>query len=145
MRLYRLFKELLVAHNLWAVFTYVFFGGLATIVNIVTFGVATKLGLSWMLANLLAWLFSVLFAFTTNKLWVFHSHVPDFAGLVAEIVLFFGARIVSLGIDYGCMFLFIDGLHWSNMIAKILTQIVIVVVNYAFSKFIIFRHKPTDK
>ncbi|WP_054721797.1 GtrA family protein [Lacticaseibacillus nasuensis] len=145
MRLYRWFKELLIAHNLWDVFTYVFFGGWTTVVNIVVFAIATKLGLSWIIANFLAWLLSVLFAFITNKLWVFHSHVPDFAALMAEIVLFFGARIVSLGIDYGCMFLFIDGLHLSNLVAKVLTQVVIVVANYAFSKFIIFRHKPTDK
>ena len=54
------------------------------------------------------------------------------------------ARVVSLGIDYACMFLFINAIGWSNMVAKILTQIVIIVANYAFSKFIIFKNKPTD-
>ncbi|WP_369385858.1 GtrA family protein [Lacticaseibacillus manihotivorans] len=80
----------------------------------------------------------------TNKLWVFNSHTESFSALVWEFAKFMFARVVSLGIDYACMFLFINAIGWSNMVAKILTQIVIIVANYAFSKFIIFKNKPTD-
>ncbi|WP_461215921.1 GtrA family protein [Lacticaseibacillus sp. GG6-2] len=135
----------LEAHQLWDVFTYVFFGGLTTVVNIVVFGVATRLGISWQIANFLAWLLSVLFAFVTNKLWVFNSHTDSLGGLVWELTKFMAARIVSLGIDYACMFLFINLFRWAKIVAKILTQVVIVVANYAFSKFIIFRNKPSDR
>lgn len=137
-------KALLEQHHLWDVFTYVFFGGLTTVVNIVVFAGATHVGISWQVANFLAWLLSVLFAFVTNKLWVFNSHTESFGALVWEFAKFMFARVVSLGIDYACMFLFINAIGWSNMVAKILTQIVIIVANYAFSKFIIFKNKPTD-
>lgn len=145
MSLFHRGKALLKAHHLSDVFTYVFFGGLTTVVNIVVFAGATHVGISWQVANFLAWLLSVLFAFVTNKLWVFNSHTESFAGLVWEFVKFMFARIVSLGIDYACMFLFINALGWSNMVAKLLTQVVIIVANYAFSKFIIFRNKPSDR
>lgn len=145
MTLFHRGKALLTAHHLWDVFTYVFFGGLTTVVNIVVFAGTTYIGMSWQVANFLAWLLSVLFAFVTNKLWVFNSHTESFAGLIWEFVKFMFARIVSLGIDYACMFLFINALGWSNMVAKLLTQVVIIVANYAFSKFIIFRHKPSDR
>lgn len=137
-------KALLEKHHLWDVFTYVFFGGLTTVVNIVAFGVSTHVGLSWQIANFIAWILSVLFAFVTNKLWVFNSHTESFGALVWEFAKFIFARVVSLGIDYGCMFLFISAFGMSNMVAKILTQFAIVVANYAFSKFIIFKNKPTD-
>lgn len=137
-------KALLEAHHLWDVFTYVFFGGLTTVVNIVAFGVSTHVGLSWQVANFIAWILSVLFAFVTNKLWVFDSHTESLGALAWEFTKFIFARVVSLGIDYGCMFLFISALGMSNMVAKILTQFAIVVANYAFSKFIIFKNKPTD-
>ena len=77
-------KALLEAHHLWDVFTYVFFGGLTTVVNIVVFASATHVGISWQASNFLAWLLSVLFAFVTNKLWVFNSHTESFGALVWE-------------------------------------------------------------
>lgn len=145
MSLFHRGKTLLKTHHLWDVFTYVFFGGLTTVVNIVVFAGTTHIGVNWQAANFLAWLLSVLFAFITNKLWVFNSHTESFAGLIWEFGKFMFARVVSLGIDYACMFLFINALSWSNMVAKLLTQVVIVVANYAFSKFIIFRNKPSDR
>jgi putative flippase GtrA len=138
-------KQALVARHLWDVFTYVLFGGLTTVVNIGVFALATKLGLAWTFANFWAWLLSVLFAFVTNKLWVFESHTENLLALSWEFAKFIVARLVSLALDYGCMFVFIEMIGWSNMIAKLLTQVVIIVVNYAFSKFIIFRDKPSDK
>ena len=138
-------KNWLETHHLWDVFTYIFFGVMTTVVNIVAFGIATQLGLSWQLANFLAWLLAVLFAFVTNKLWVFNSHTDSLGGLIWEFGKFMGARVLSLGIDYACMFLFISWIGWSDMVAKLLTQVVIVVANYAFSKFIIFKDKPSDR
>ena len=105
-------KNWLEASRLWDVFTYVFFGALTTLVNIVVFAVATHGGLSWQLANFLAWLLSVLFAFVTNKLWVFNSHTESLSALVWEFSKFIIARVASLGIDYGFMLLFIQALNF---------------------------------
>ncbi|WP_390409640.1 GtrA family protein [Lacticaseibacillus jixiensis] len=143
-KLFFKFKDLLERHKLWDLFTYCFFGGLTTVVNIVVFAGATHVGISWPVANFLAWLLSVLFAFVTNKLWVFNSHTESFGALIWEFTKFVLARVLSLGIDYGFMFLFISVFGLSNMIAKLLTQVVIVIANYALSKFVIFKHKPSD-
>lgn len=137
-------KAMLKKRHLWDVFTYIFFGGLTTVINIIVFAGTTHIGVNWQVANFLAWLLSVLFAFITNKLWVFNSRTASFAGSIWEFIKFMFARVVSLGIDYACMFLFISAIGWPNMVAKILTQAVIIVANYAFSKFIIFRNKPSD-
>lgn len=136
------FKSALERRHLWDIVTYVFFGGLTTVVNIVVFGASTRLGLPWQGANFLAWLLAVLFAFVTNKLWVFHSHTKSPGALAWEFGKFIFARVMSLGIDYACMFLLISVLGSGEMVAKLCTQLVIVVANYAFSKFIIFRHRP---
>jgi putative flippase GtrA len=132
-------KQWLMAHQLWDVVTYLFFGGLTTLVNIGVFGLTTWLGFSWQWANFWAWLLSVLFAFVTNKLWVFNSHTVGIKALGWEFFKFMGARIFSLGIDYACMFLFIQVFGWGNMVAKLVTQFVIVVANYVLSKFLIFK------
>ena len=133
------FMKWLDQHDLIAVFWYVFFGGLTTLVNIVVFGGLTHFSVSWQLANFFAWLLSVLFAFVTNKLWVFHSHTASFMALLWEFAKFIFARVVSLGIDYTCMFIAISGLHMSELWAKLVTQVVIVVANYVFSKVFIFK------
>lgn len=138
------FKSTLNERHLWDIFTYVFFGVLTTLINILVFAIVTKLGANWMIANFLAWFLSVLFAFVTNKLWVFESHTTNLPSLCWEVVKFFAARIASLAIDYACMFVFIQVCNWSNMVAKLLTQVIIVAVNYLLSKFIIFKNKPSD-
>ncbi|MGK0607399.1 GtrA family protein, partial [Enterococcus gilvus] len=74
MKIYRIFRNYLEQKNLWEVFIYLFFGGLATIVNIVSFTLAYQaFPLSWPISNAISWICSVLFAFVTNKIWVFHS------------------------------------------------------------------------
>lgn len=138
-------KNLLEKRGLWDIFTYVFFGGLTTLVNIAIFELAIKIGISWWIANFFAWLISVLFAFVTNKLWVFNSHTGDFRQLAWEFSKFILARIFSLCLDYGFMWLFIQRIMLSQTLSKILTQVVIVIANYALSKFVIFKNKPSDQ
>ena len=87
MRLYRKFRQYLEAKHLWDVFTYLFFGGLATVVNIVSFAVAYRnMGLSWPISNTISWVLSVLFAFVTNKLWVFHTQTTNRLGLLLSLI-----------------------------------------------------------
>lgn len=138
-KIFNLGKTWLESHGMWDIFTYVFFGSLTTLVNIVVFTTAIRSGMSWLLANFIAWVLSVLFAFVTNKLWVFNSHTENLSALIWEFSKFVFARVLSLGIDYGFMFLFISFFGWNELIAKLLTQIAIVIANYAFSKFIIFK------
>lgn len=140
MKIYRSFKEYLEEKRLWEVFIYLFFGGLATVVNIVTYAMAYQLfHLSWPVSNAISWICSVLFAYVTNKTWVFQSRTESFKELAWEFGKFVFARVVSFGMDMGCMYLFIDMLHTGNLFAKIITQIVVVIANYVFSKVFIFK------
>lgn len=140
MKIYHTFKNYLIEKRLWEVFIYLFFGGLATIVNIVTFTLAYQsFHLSWPVSNAISWICSVLFAFVTNKLWVFHSKTANFGALVWEFSKFIFARVVSFGMDMATMFIFIDLLHTGNLVAKLITQVVVVIANYVFSKVFIFK------
>lgn len=148
MKLYQWFKAQLMQRHLWDVFTYLFFGALATVVNLVSFAIARQgFDFSWPVSNSISWIASVLFAFVTNKLWVFHSHTETFKALTWEFGKFLGARIVSYGVDMLCMYIMIDMLTTGDVIAKIVTQIVVVVLNYGFSKLFIFTsvHSEEDR
>ncbi|AXG38644.1 GtrA family protein [Enterococcus gilvus] len=140
MKIYYMFKNYLEERRLWELFIYLFFGGLTTIVNIVTFTLSYQVfDFSWPISNTISWIFSVLFAFITNKVWVFQSKTESFKGLAWEFSKFIFARIISFGMDMACMYLFIDMLHTGNLVAKIITQVVVVIANYIFSKVFIFK------
>lgn len=116
---------------------YVFFGTLTFFVNIITyFFFESLLGINYLISNVLAWFLSVLFAYITNRIWVFESKSPD---ILKEMSLFFGGRIFSGAIDTALMYLFIDVLTIGNTISKIVVQVIVVILNYIFSKLIVFK------
>jgi putative flippase GtrA len=116
---------------------YVFFGALTFLVNIVTYFIFEDLmGINYLISNILAWFFSVLFAYVTNRIWVFESKSPD---ILKEMSLFFGGRIFSGAVDTGLMYLFIDVLMISDLISKIVVQVIVIILNYIFSKLIVFK------
>lgn len=119
---------------------YIFFGVLTTVVNILSFGLLRDV-LHWELltANTLAWVLSVAFAFLTNKLFVFQSKSFEARLLVRELVSFVGARLFSLAVDTAGMWLLVNVLTWNDWLAKILMNVIVVVINYVFSKLFIFK------
>ena len=124
------------------VLAYLFFGGATTVVNLVVFFVCQNvLGLDYKISNAISWFLSVLFAFFTNKYWVFASKHESIAGFFKEMGLFYWYRILSFVADMGLMILLIDGIHFSSFWAKMITQVVVVILNYFFSKFFIFKEK----
>lgn len=144
--------------------TYLVFGVLTTVVNLVVFKVfdmlftaVTETDLT-LLTNFIAWVFAVVFAYVTNKLWVFESKSWKFDVLKKEIPAFAGARVFSLGIEELGLLIFISWLHFDRfnldifglfsiggkMIVKIVLGVVVVVINYIFSKLIIFKNKEKE-
>lgn len=117
-------------------FWYVVFGILTTVVNILVYFVFTRLGVNYLISNVLAWFFSVLFAYVTNRRWVFESKSSN---ILKECGLFFSGRIFSGVVDTGLMWLFIDVLAIGDLISKIVIQIVVVVLNYVISKWVVFK------
>ena len=108
MKIYRSFRSYLEEKRLWEIFIYLFFGGLTTVVNIVTFTVSYQIfNLSWPISNTISWIFSVLFAFVTNKVWVFQTKSENFKELIWEFSKFIFSRVVSFGMDMATMYILI--------------------------------------
>ena len=120
--------------------TYLVFGVLTTIVNIVTYVLITKLmNLDYKLATTIAWVVSVVFAFITNKIYVFNSKGMAVHTLVREFSSFMFFRMLSYLIDLGMMIVLVEWISVNDIISKILANIVVVIINYIASKYVIFR------
>lgn len=116
---------------------YIIFGVLTTLVNIIIYLLFNKLlGVNYIISNILAWIFSVLLAYVTNRIWVFKSNNSN---IIKEVSLFFAGRLFSGIVDTGLMYLFIDILLIGDFISKIIIQIIVVVMNYLISKLVIFK------
>lgn len=120
---------------------YIFFGGLTTLVNIISFYLLSKAGIGTYISNLIAWILSVVFAFLTNKLFVFNSTSFKLNIFIKEIFSFFTFRLLSLGIDMAGMYLFISIFSINKMISKVFMNIIVIIVNYVFSKLFIFNKR----
>jgi len=132
-------KQLLKEKKLWEPFTYLFFGGMTTVVNIAVYLLCRHVfGLYYQVANVISWAISVLFAYFTNKIWVFEATTVDRRAAWLSFAKFIFFRILSLGLDMLCMYVMISLLHSGDLSAKIVTQVVVVLANYLFSKFWIF-------
>lgn len=112
---------------------YLFFGGLTVAVNIVLFALFDWLKLPLLWSNTLAFILAVLFAYYTNTKYVFEANFTK-----ANFLQFFGMRITTIFIDNGGMLLLV-GLGMNKFIAKILINVMIIILNYIFSKFFIYK------
>lgn len=125
------------------VINYLVFGVLAMVVNFVSYFIfARLLHIDEVISSGLSWFCSVLFAYITNKLFVFDSKTTTKKELIKEAISFFLARVVS-GIlcDVGTFALMVKVLHINDIVSKVVTQVMVVIMNYVFSKFIVFRKK----
>lgn len=118
---------------------YLFFGGCTTLVNIISFFLLRGMNISTYVSNGVAWFLSVLFAFVTNKLFVFESKSSDLSKSIYELVSFFIFRIISLIFDMAIMYVFIDLFSINEMIAKVFANVFVIIINYVFSKIFIFK------
>ena len=140
MQLISKLKEFLVSKNLWEVFSYLFFGGCTFLVNFVTYFVFKDLlHINYLISNFIAWVISVLFAYITNKLYVFESRGKTAVENIKELFLFFAARILTLGLDMASLSFCLEILKTNDFIAKFVSQFIVILSNYIFSKLIIFK------
>ena len=140
----RKIKELIIKYK--SLILYVVFGGFTTLINIFTYN-----GLYYLadcgnnFSNITAWVFSVLFAYITNKLFVFES--KSFAKNVffKELIAFFSARIATGVLDVVIMHVAVNVFDQSGGLFKILTNIIVMILNYIASKLVVFRKKEKEK
>ena len=130
------------------VVSYLFFGGATTLVNLAAYALLVSLvGLSITAGNVIAWVIAVTFAFITNKIWVFQSRSWKPLLVLREGGAFLGARIITGLLEIiGVPFLFYIGLDYplfgiEGFAAKVIVTVIVIVLNYLFSKFFIFRRK----
>lgn len=91
-------------------------------------------------ANIISWILAVLFAFVTNKKYVFDSKSTGYQKFV-EMIKFYVSRLTTLGVEMFVMWLLTSPLKVDDMISKIIVQFIIVILNYVFSKVFVFKKK----
>ena len=134
-KLYLKYKEII---------NYLIFGVLTTVVSIVTYVLFANLlfpektDITVQISNVLSWICAVIFAYITNRKYVFNSKSQG-KEKYKEIFNFFIARFSSLLIDMALMFVLFSLMHLNDTISKIIVQFVVVVVNYIFSKLFVFK------
>ena len=128
---------------------YLFFGGVTTVINIAAYALCARAGLPTWLSNAVAWILAVLAAYVTNRIWVFQSRNRGMA-LVKEFSSFVGCRVATGVMDEAIMVLGVDRLGplvapgrlelW-GLGVKVFSNVLVIVLNYVFSKLFIFKKK----
>lgn len=122
--------------------SYIVFGVLTTLVNIICYYiVADLLHITYTVATFIAWIVSVIFAFITNKLYVFNSREVAVKAAFLELFWFIFYRVLSLIIDLLLMILLVELLKVNDMLAKIVSNGVVIIFNYVVSKHVIFKKR----
>ena len=118
---------------------YLLFGALTTLINMAAYALLyNRLGVSNVASTVIAWVLAVAFAFITNKLSVFESRRFDRKTLTHEISSFLGARIITGILDTAIMYLAVDVLHLTPIVWKLISNVVVIILNFITSKFFIF-------
>lgn len=124
------------------VISYLFFGGLTTVVNyLVYLPCYNWWGISSSVSNMIAWVAAVAFAFLTNKPFVFKSHDWSAKVVWPELTKFVGCRIGSGILETLFLLVTVDILHWNGNWMKLITSVLVVILNYFGSKFLVFAKK----
>ena len=126
----------------WDIITYLIFGVLTTVVNYMVYlPVYNLLGLSASVSNMIAWVVAVAFAYLTNKPFVFKSHDWSRQTVIPELTKFVSCRIASGAMETVILLVAVDLMGWNGNLWKLVTQVLVVILNYVFSKLIVFKKK----
>lgn len=117
---------------------YVFFGGCTTLVNLVSFFLFRKLGIPLNPANIASIILAILFAYIVNSKYVFQDKCETLKAHIRPFCKFISARLVSMAVEVGGVWLLVELLHMNEMAGKLFTQVIVLVMNYIFSKFFVF-------
>lgn len=126
---------------------YLIVGVIGTIISIVSFAILMNVGVETVASNVISWIITVVAMYVLNRYCVFTEHAKGAAKIFREIVSFVSARIFTLLLETLIVWLGIDVMHLNAIIIKTFAQILVIVLNYVFSKLFIFRntHKGDNK
>lgn len=120
------------------VIRYVFFGGCTTLVNLVCFFVLRKCGVELNIANLISIITAILFAYVVNSKYVFQDKCETLKDHFRPFCKFISARLVTMVIEVGGVWLLVEVCGMNDMVGKFITQFIVLALNYIFSKFFVF-------
>ena len=133
-------KDLLTRY--YDILVYLVFGVLTTLVNyIVYLPCFNLLDLSSSVSNVIAWAAAVAFAYVTNKPFVFRSHDWSKETVIPELTRFVGTRLGSGAMETLILFVFVDLFHMNGNLWKLLTSVLVVILNYVGSKLLVFKKR----
>lgn len=126
----------------WDVITYLFFGVLTTAVDyLVSFVCHYGVGISPTVSTVIAWAVAVIFAYLTNKSWVFHSRDWSAKIILPEFAKFVGSRVFSGVLVTVSIKVTVEILGWNFPLMKIVTSVLNIILNYIASKLLVFTKK----
>ena len=126
---------------------YLIFGVLTTVISLIVYYALTYTILNpnnsiyLQIANILSWIAGVLFAYFTNRKYVFESKNKN---KLKEFISFVGARVTTLILDMIIMGVGVSLLHGNDKILKLISQVLVIVGNYVLSKLIVFKKKNNN-
>lgn len=121
--------------------TYAIAGGLTTLVNFLSYEGLYRIGFSNLTSNWMAWVIAVTFAYIVNKWNVFRSKSDTVKAEASKVIKFFGARLITLGVEQLGMYIFVERIGIHRWIIKVALSVIVIILNYIFSKLYIFNSK----
>ena len=120
--------------------SYVIFGILTTIVNLISYYFFSSIiNINYLISNTISWIISVVFAYITNKFYVFNSKDKRKDVMVKEFIKFVNCRLTSGVIEILLLFLLVDMMKVNDIISKLAIGVIVVVLNFIFSKIFVFQ------
>lgn len=119
---------------------YLIFGALTTLINLVVYKLCTSIDIVYWISNIIAWIIALIFAFITNKLFVFESKTTETGIVFKEAISFVCGRLFSGLCDLSFMIFAVELIDMNDFVAKIITNFFVVFINYIVSKLIVFKN-----
>lgn len=125
---------------------YIFIGGCTTLVDYVTYHLLVRgLGMSVTAGNVISTVLAIVFAYVTNKTIVFRSRTVTTAGTAAELLRFVTARLLTMALEIGGVYVFVTILGQDDRVGKVEAIVLVVIANFFLSKFLVFKQqRQTD-
>jgi len=120
-------------------FKYLFFGVLTTIVSFAVYAVCISQGANVVISNSLAYIVGVIFSYITTKIWVFDNRNFTLKVVFQEFSIFVLSRLFSFFLETACLLILVEKLFIDATLSKVVTSVLVIILNYLTSKFIIFK------
>lgn len=132
-----------IYHKKEEVWNYLISGAFGFVISIVSYWLFREIGFSLEISNVLSWIIAVISMYLTNKYFVFKTKCNTKKEVIKEFISFIAARIFTLIAETVILYLGFNFLHLNDIIVKIFAQIIVIILNYVFSKIFIFKKQKS--